>query len=160
MYRVCTRPALPPFLNISERKSRDSRRPCLRAIRRRRRLASPLFPTPNKRFLHCEFSFSVFWGEPGDRPAASEHNYDRGGRTGGTESATDTMSKRGRGGGAGGNRYRVTLGLPVGALINCADNTGAKNIYIIAVKVRNKLADLVFQGCCFCCPRAGGSARG
>merc|ERR1711907_910583 len=47
---------------------------------------------------------------------------------------TDTMSKRGRGGGAGGNKYRVTLGLPVGALINCADNTGAKNIYIIAVK--------------------------
>ena len=45
------------------------------------------------------------------------------------------MSKRGRGGGAGGNSYRVTLGLPVGALINCADNTGAKNIYIIAVKV-------------------------
>ena len=68
---------------------------------------------------------------------------------------TDTMSKRGRGGGAGGNRYRVTLGLPVGALINCADNTGAKNIYIIAVKVRNKLAD-----CCCCCPRAGGCARG
>merc|ERR1712007_45073 len=33
-----------------------------------------------------------------------------------------------------GNSYRVTLGLPVGALINCADNTGAKNIYIIAVK--------------------------
>ena len=73
---------------------------------------------------------------------------------------SDNMSKRGRGGGAGGNKYRVTLGLPVGALINCADNTGAKNIYIIAVKVRNKLADLVFQGCCFCCPRAGGSARG
>ena len=46
-----------------------------------------------------------------------------------------SMSKRGRGGGAGGNKYRVTLGLPVGALINCADNTGAKNIYIIAVKV-------------------------
>lgn len=49
---------------------------------------------------------------------------------------SDNMSKRGRGGGAGGNKYRVTLGLPVGALINCADNTGAKNIYIIAVKVR------------------------
>jgi len=48
------------------------------------------------------------------------------------------MSKRGRGGGAGGNKYRVTLGLPVGALINCADNTGAKNIYIIAVKVRTR----------------------
>merc|ERR1711992_94304 len=41
---------------------------------------------------------------------------------------------KGRGGCARGNKYRVTLGLPVGALINCADNTGAKNIYIIAVK--------------------------
>lgn len=27
-------------------------------------------------------------------------------------------------------------GLPVGALINCCDNSGAKNLYIIAVKVR------------------------
>ena len=106
----------------------------------------------------------IFLGGAGgviaERVPGGGHNYDRGGRTGGTESATDTMSKRGRGGGAGGNRYRVTLGLPVGALINCADNTGAKNIYIIAVKVRKKLADLVFQGCCCCCPRAGGSARG
>ena len=29
----------------------------------------------------------------------------------------------------------VFLGLPVGALINCCDNSGAKNLYIIAVKV-------------------------
>ncbi|KAL8439695.1 hypothetical protein Efla_004815 [Eimeria flavescens] len=29
---------------------------------------------------------------------------------------------------------KVTLGLPVGALINCCDNSGAKNLYIIAVK--------------------------
>jgi len=43
------------------------------------------------------------------------------------------MSKRGRGGAAG-NKYRVTLGLPVGAVINCGDNSGAKNLYIIAVK--------------------------
>ncbi len=28
----------------------------------------------------------------------------------------------------------MSLGLPVAALINCADNTGAKNLYIIAVK--------------------------
>lgn len=28
----------------------------------------------------------------------------------------------------------MTLGLPVGAVINCADNSGAKNLYIIAVK--------------------------
>ena len=27
----------------------------------------------------------------------------------------------------------MALGLPVGAIINCADNSGAKNLYIIAV---------------------------
>eukprot|EP00188_Purpureofilum_apyrenoidigerum_P001549 Plantae.Rhodophyta-Purpureofilum_apyrenoidigerum.ctg18660.p2 GENE.Plantae.Rhodophyta-Purpureofilum_apyrenoidigerum.ctg18660~~Plantae.Rhodophyta-Purpureofilum_apyrenoidigerum.ctg18660.p2 ORF type:complete len:141 (-),score=23.98 Plantae.Rhodophyta-Purpureofilum_apyrenoidigerum.ctg18660:85-507(-) len=43
------------------------------------------------------------------------------------------MSKRGRGG-ASGSKFRMTLGLPVGAVMNCADNTGAKNLYIISVK--------------------------
>merc|ERR1712128_314466 len=43
------------------------------------------------------------------------------------------MSKRGRGG-ASGNKFRITCGLPVGAVINCADNSGAKNLFIIAVK--------------------------
>ncbi|XP_020907091.1 60S ribosomal protein L23 [Exaiptasia diaphana] len=43
------------------------------------------------------------------------------------------MSKRGRGGTSGG-KFRIAMGLPVGAVINCADNTGAKNLYIIAVK--------------------------
>jgi hypothetical protein len=28
----------------------------------------------------------------------------------------------------------MTLGLPVGAVMNCADNTGAKNLYVISVK--------------------------
>ena len=32
-----------------------------------------------------------------------------------------------------GNKYRMTLGLPVGAVMNCADNSGAKNLYIISV---------------------------
>jgi len=27
----------------------------------------------------------------------------------------------------------MALGLPVGAIVNCADNSGAKNLYIIAV---------------------------
>ncbi|KAF2360811.1 Ribosomal protein L14P [Trinorchestia longiramus] len=45
------------------------------------------------------------------------------------------MSKRGRGGAAGG-KFRVTLGLPVGAVVNCADNTGGKNLYVISVKGR------------------------
>ena len=35
--------------------------------------------------------------------------------------------------GASGNKYRMTLGLPVGAVMNCADNSGAKNLYIISV---------------------------
>ena len=42
------------------------------------------------------------------------------------------MSKRGRGGSSG-NKFRMSLGLPVAAVINCADNTGAKNLYIMAV---------------------------
>ena len=28
----------------------------------------------------------------------------------------------------------MTLGLPVAAVMNCADNTGAKNLYIMSVK--------------------------
>ncbi|CAD7702374.1 unnamed protein product [Ostreobium quekettii] len=41
-------------------------------------------------------------------------------------------SKRGRGGSSG-NKFRMSLALPVGAVLNCADNTGAKNLYIISV---------------------------
>ncbi|XP_065920709.1 large ribosomal subunit protein uL14 [Dysidea avara] len=43
------------------------------------------------------------------------------------------MSKR-RGAGGSGAKFRVSLGLPVGAVMNCADNTGAKSLYIISVK--------------------------
>merc|ERR1711943_139510 len=42
------------------------------------------------------------------------------------------MSKRG-GGASKANKFRMTCGLPVAAVMNCADNTGAKNLYIIAV---------------------------
>eukprot|EP00245_Coleochaete_scutata_P013369 TRINITY_DN540_c0_g1_i1.p2 TRINITY_DN540_c0_g1~~TRINITY_DN540_c0_g1_i1.p2 ORF type:complete len:142 (+),score=38.07 TRINITY_DN540_c0_g1_i1:90-515(+) len=42
------------------------------------------------------------------------------------------MSKRGRGGAAG-NKFAMSLALPVGAVMNCADNTGAKNLYVISV---------------------------
>eukprot|EP00177_Eucheuma_denticulatum_P008574 GFKZ01015616.1.p1 GENE.GFKZ01015616.1~~GFKZ01015616.1.p1 ORF type:complete len:141 (+),score=14.58 GFKZ01015616.1:175-597(+) len=49
------------------------------------------------------------------------------------------MSKRGRGG-ASGSKFRVSLGLPVSAVMNCADNTGAKNLYIISVtKIKGRL---------------------
>eukprot|EP00996_Jenningsia_fusiforme_P005619 NODE_6620_length_551_cov_20.430279_g6200_i0.p1 GENE.NODE_6620_length_551_cov_20.430279_g6200_i0~~NODE_6620_length_551_cov_20.430279_g6200_i0.p1 ORF type:complete len:141 (-),score=30.92 NODE_6620_length_551_cov_20.430279_g6200_i0:51-473(-) len=43
------------------------------------------------------------------------------------------MSKRGRAG-ASGNKFKTTLALPVAAVMNCADNTGAKNLYVISVK--------------------------
>ena len=45
------------------------------------------------------------------------------------------MATAGAGGRGGmqGNKLRITLGLPVGAVMNCADNTGAKNLYVIAV---------------------------
>jgi large subunit ribosomal protein L23e len=36
-------------------------------------------------------------------------------------------------GGAVGTKFRMTLGLPVGAVVNCADNTGAKSLMIISV---------------------------
>ena len=32
-----------------------------------------------------------------------------------------------------GSKFAMTLGLPVGAIMNCADNSGAKNLYVIAV---------------------------
>ncbi len=43
------------------------------------------------------------------------------------------------GGGAGG-KYKISTACPVGAVINCADNTGAKNLFCIAVKaIRGRL---------------------
>ncbi|KAJ1725571.1 60S ribosomal protein L23 [Coemansia erecta] len=56
------------------------------------------------------------------------------------------MSKRGAGA-ASGNKFRMTLGLPVGAVINCADNSGAKNLNIIAVAgVKGRLSRLPAAG--------------
>ena len=44
------------------------------------------------------------------------------------------MSEKNKGrAGRVGTKMRVTLGLNVAAIINCADNTGAKNLHIIAV---------------------------
>ena len=38
------------------------------------------------------------------------------------------------GSGQVGTKFRMTLGLPVGAVMNCADNSGAKTLFTIAVK--------------------------
>eukprot|EP00731_Ephydatia_muelleri_P012984 Em0007g294a len=46
-----------------------------------------------------------------------------------------------------GAKFRVSLGLPVGAVINCADNTGAKNLYVISVKgIKGRLNRLPAAG--------------
>jgi len=44
------------------------------------------------------------------------------------------MATAKRAGGGQGTKFKMALGLPVGAVINCADNSGAKNIYVIAIK--------------------------
>merc|ERR1712057_157070 len=55
-------------------------------------------------------------------------------------------SKRGRGS-TSGNKLKMTLGLPVGAVVNCADNSGARNIYIISVKgIKGRLNRLPAAG--------------
>ncbi|KAK4281791.1 hypothetical protein QN277_013243 [Acacia crassicarpa] len=52
------------------------------------------------------------------------------------------MSKRGPGGSSG-NKFRMSLGLPVVVTVNCADNTGAKNLNIISVKgIKDRLNHL------------------
>jgi len=39
-----------------------------------------------------------------------------------------------------GNAFRVSLGCPTGAVMNCADNTGAKTLYVVAVAaIRGRL---------------------
>ena len=56
------------------------------------------------------------------------------------------MSKRGCGGSSGA-KFRISLGLLVGAVINCADNTGAKNLYIISAKgIKGRLNRLPATG--------------
>lgn len=57
---------------------------------------------------------------------------------------------RGRAGAAG-SKLRMTLGLPVAALMNCADNTGAKNLYVVAVTNISGRLNRLPAGKQFCC---------
>ena len=43
------------------------------------------------------------------------------------------MGEANKRGGMSGNKYKIAMALPVGAVMNCGDNTGAKNLYVIAV---------------------------
>ncbi|KAL0900920.1 hypothetical protein Bca101_084881 [Brassica carinata] len=56
-----------------------------------------------------------------------------GGKSGERRKVVPAKKQAGRGG-TSGNKFRMSLGLPVAATVNCADNTGAKNLYIISVK--------------------------
>jgi len=42
------------------------------------------------------------------------------------------MSKRGKSSRSG-TKLKISAGLPTGAVMNCADNTGAKNLFVISV---------------------------
>merc|ERR1712150_51974 len=68
------------------------------------------------------------------------------------------MSKRGRGGSLGG-KFHVSLALPVAAVMNCADNTGAKNLYVISVvgyKGRlNRMPAAAVGDMCMCTVKKG-----
>ena len=56
------------------------------------------------------------------------------------------MAKRGKGV-ISGSKFKTALGLPVGAVINCADNSGAKNLYIIAItRIKGRLNRLPAAG--------------
>jgi large subunit ribosomal protein L23e len=56
------------------------------------------------------------------------------------------MTKRGKGN-VSGSKFRTSLGLPVGAVITCADNSGAKNLSIMAVKgIKGRLNRLPSAG--------------
>ena len=55
------------------------------------------------------------------------------------------MSKRGRGG-AVGAKFRMSLALPVGAVMNCADNTGTKpGSYLFVFSKRFLLISAFFR---------------
>uniref|UniRef100_A0A8I5Y4M0 Large ribosomal subunit protein uL14 n=1 Tax=Rattus norvegicus TaxID=10116 RepID=A0A8I5Y4M0_RAT len=56
------------------------------------------------------------------------------------------MSEQRRGGSSGA-KFRISLGLQVGAVINRADSTGTKNVYIISVKeIKGRLDRLPAAG--------------
>lgn len=55
------------------------------------------------------------------------------------------MTKRASG--AAGNKGKMSVGLPVGAVMNCADNTGAKNLYVISVKRASAPLGGPWRGC-------------
>jgi large subunit ribosomal protein L23e len=58
-----------------------------------------------------------------------------------------------------GRKFKISLGLPVAAVMNCADNTGAKNLYIISVtgyKGRlNRLPAAALGDVCMCAVKKG-----
>merc|ERR1711874_344319 len=69
-----------------------------------------------------------------------------------------SMAKRGRSG-ATGVKLKTSYGLQVGSLINCADNTGARNLYIMACHLSgaclNRLPKVNVGGLMLCTVKKG-----
>ena len=57
------------------------------------------------------------------------------------------MSKRAKGSRSG-TKLRISAGLPVAATLNCADNTGAKSLYMIAVTMIQARLSRLPKGSC------------
>merc|ERR1711877_10090 len=51
-----------------------------------------------------------------------------------TTRPTNTVKMPTGRGSTSGTKLKMTLGLPVGAVMNCCDNSGARNLYIISVE--------------------------
>ena len=50
-----------------------------------------------------------------------------------------------------GNKFKTTLGLCVGSVMNCADNTGAKNLYTSRPHTRHTLGTCSHDATCDMC---------
>lgn len=46
-----------------------------------------------------------------------------------------------------GQKFRISLAMPVGAVMNCSDNTGAKNLYVISVRGYHGRLNRLPSGC-------------
>ncbi|KXS97121.1 hypothetical protein AC578_2907 [Pseudocercospora eumusae] len=74
---------------------------------------------------HCEFRLEKVHDDDDQARATAQHQK--------SAQRTVKMSAKSRVN-TSGNKLKMTLGLPVGAVMNCCDNSGARNLYIISVK--------------------------
>ena len=97
------------------------------------RILSSSPPPPSPTFLFCSLALSFFLTTLSAFPFLSRSFYSAHFHRSSPLCIAATMSKRGGGGASKGNSFRISLSCPVGATMNCADNSGAKTLYVVAV---------------------------